>query len=99
MNLRELVPGWQDQALCRHYEHGGIGTFYNTSPDKTELAMMRRVCGICPAQPDCLAVAMLEERDMGKSSRFGFRGGFTARERYALSKRWRYNDEGGRSDG
>ncbi len=93
MSLRELVLGWQDQALCRHYSYGGVGEFYRMDLSRDDRTMLRRVCGDCPVQPDCLATAMIEERDVGLVSRFGFRGGFTPTERHRLAKRWRYNDE------
>ena len=78
---------WADKAVCA----GRLGEFY--APQGTDYERVRRCCLACPAQPDCLAATMHEERGTGKAGRFGFRGGFSPKERWQLAKTWTYNKE------
>jgi hypothetical protein len=67
----ELTGSWEREAWLR-----------------TATTRARRICDTCPVQPDCLAAVMWEEapkgpgiRNQWTSSRHGFRGGMTPRER------------------
>lgn len=86
--LRVRGREWATQAACA----GKLGEFY--APQGTDYGRVRRCCLACPAQPDCLADAMAEERGAGRAGRFGFRGGFSPDERWRLAKTWTYNTKG-----
>jgi Transcription factor WhiB len=72
---------WLEHASCR-----GRPTAWWFSSDQFDQAVAVSVCRSCPVRCECLAEAMeLERGEIG--GRHGVRGGLTARQRDASSRR------------
>ncbi|UJV42030.1 WhiB family transcriptional regulator [Streptomyces sp. AMCC400023] len=79
-------PDWRDDAACRDVNDD---TFFPQPGDTARTNYAKSICGRCPVQPTCLAVALAEEGGRTKDNRFGVRGGLTHGQRYALYTRRR----------
>lgn len=76
---------WWEDAECKEY--GPDLFFFESGGDQIgRTKELRQICIACPVRTQCLAKAMEEEDRAGRHYRYGFRGGLTADERWALSK-------------
>ncbi len=73
---------WHDAAACTDkplaWWFPDTGESYNPA---------RKICKRCPVKTVCGTAAMLEERGLGLSARWGMRGGMTPEERWNRSRR------------
>lgn len=74
---------WRERAACRGTDPE---VFYPLPGDSGAYDDARTCCAGCSARADCLEEAMAGEGDLAPGGRHGMWGGFTPRERHALSE-------------
>lgn len=73
-------PSWRDAALCRDAAPELFFPIGTTGPAISEIEEAKRVCAVCPVQPQCLEFALRTRQE------FGIWGGTTEEERRLLLK-------------
>jgi WhiB family redox-sensing transcriptional regulator len=73
-------PTWREHAECRHASPELFFPIGTTGPAVTEIEEAKRVCAVCPVQPQCLEFALRTRQE------FGIWGGTTEDERRGLLK-------------
>jgi WhiB family redox-sensing transcriptional regulator len=73
-------PSWRDEASCRHAAPELFFPAGTTGPALSEIEEAKKVCAVCPVQPQCLEFALRTRQE------FGIWGGTTEEERRLLLK-------------
>jgi WhiB family redox-sensing transcriptional regulator len=72
---------WRSQAACKNLPKN---IFFPEQPSDNAYKQAQKICGSCPVQQDCLAMALKHES--GERCRYGMFGGHTPKERYLMDK-------------
>lgn len=73
---------WRDQATCAAPEYTDQQDLWFAEDGDPDRQTAVRICLTCPTRQACLDKATVEEKGKGRQSRWGIRGGLTARQRW-----------------